>query len=72
MNTKDKVIKAIQELPPDASIEDAMEKLYLLYKIDRGIKQADSGKKVSQKEVEILTVHHGSRLLDPSVLKGLK
>lgn len=26
MNTKDKVIKAIQELPPDASIEDAMEK----------------------------------------------
>ncbi len=50
MNTKDKVIKAIQELPPDASIEDAMEKLYLLYKIDRGIKQADSGKKVSQKE----------------------
>lgn len=26
MNTKDKVIKAIQELPPDASIEEAMEK----------------------------------------------
>jgi len=52
MNTKDKVIKAIQELPPDASIEDAMEKLYLLYKIDRGIKQADSGKKVSQKEAK--------------------
>ena len=52
MNTKDKVIKAIQELPPDASIEDAMEKLYLLYKIDRGIKQADAGKKVSQREAK--------------------
>ena len=52
MNTKDKVIKAIQELPPDASIEDAMEKLYLLYKINRGIKQADSDKKVSQKEAK--------------------
>ncbi len=52
MNTKDKVIKAIQELPPDAFIEDAMEKLYLLYKIDRGIKQADSGKKVAQKEAK--------------------
>lgn len=52
MSTKDKVIKAIQELPPDASIEDAMEKLYLLYKIDRGIKQADSGQKVSQKEAK--------------------
>ena len=52
MNTKDKVIKAIQELPSDASIEDAMGKLYLLYKIDRGIKQADSGKKVFQKEAK--------------------
>lgn len=52
MNTKDKGIKAIQELPPDASIEDAMGKLHLLYKIDRGIKQADSGKKVSQKEAK--------------------
>ncbi len=52
MSTKDKVIKAIQELPPDASIEDAMEKLYLLYKIDRGIKQADSGQKVSQREAK--------------------
>ena len=52
MNTKDKVIKAIQELPPDAFTEDAMEKLYLLYKIDRGIKQADSSKKVSQKEAK--------------------
>ncbi len=30
MNIKDKVIKAIQELPPDASIKDAMERLYLL------------------------------------------
>lgn len=52
MNTKDKVIKAIQELPLDAFTEDAMEKLYLLYKINRGIKQADSGKKVFQKKAQ--------------------
>jgi hypothetical protein len=27
-----------------------MERLYLLYKIDRGIAQADAGQKVSQEE----------------------
>lgn len=27
-----------------------MERLYLLYKIERGIAQADSGQKVSQEE----------------------
>ena len=32
MTTKDQVIKVIQELPQDACIEDAMEKLYLLYR----------------------------------------
>ncbi|MBI2909574.1 MAG: hypothetical protein HYX92_18180 [Chloroflexi bacterium] len=50
MNAKDQVLKVIQDLPQDASIEDAMDQLYLLYKIDRGSKQADAGRKVSQQE----------------------
>ena len=52
MTVKEQVLKSIQELPQDASIEDAMEKLYLLYKVDRGIKQADAGEKVSQEEAK--------------------
>ena len=56
MSTKERVIKAIQDLPQDASIKDAMEKLYLLYKIERGIKQADTGKKISQKEAKESTL----------------
>ena len=52
MSTKEQVIKVIEELPQDASIEDAMEKLYVLYKIEKGIKQADQGKKVSHEEAK--------------------
>jgi len=52
MIAKEQVLKAIQELPQNASIEDAMEKLYLIYKVDRGTKQADSGQKISQEEAK--------------------
>ncbi|MCR4292879.1 MAG: hypothetical protein NUV76_08375 [Candidatus Kuenenia sp.] len=52
MIPKEQVLKAIQDLPQDASIEDAMEKLYLIYKVDRGIKQADSGQRISHEEAK--------------------
>jgi predicted transcriptional regulator len=48
--TKDEMLRLIQELPAEATIEDAMERLYLLAKIERGIAQADAGQKVSQEE----------------------
>ena len=35
-----------------ASIEDAMERLLLLYKIEMGIQQADQGKTVSHDEAK--------------------
>lgn len=50
MTTKEQMIKVIQDLPEDATVEDAMERLYFLYKIERGIAQAEAGQKVSQKE----------------------
>jgi hypothetical protein len=50
MTTKEQMIKVIQELPDDATVEDAMERLYLLYKIECGIAQAEAGQKVSQEE----------------------
>lgn len=50
MLTKEQMIKALQELPADATVEDAIERLYLLHKVERGIAQADSGQKMSQEE----------------------
>ena len=50
MEAKQQMLKAIEELPDAANIEDALERLYLLYKIDRGIKRADAGELISQEE----------------------
>ena len=50
MDTKQQMLKAIEELPDDATVEDALERLYLLYKIERGVQQADAGELISQKE----------------------
>ena len=50
MTTKEQMLQAIRELPNDATVEDAMERLYLLYKVERGIAQADAGQKVSRKK----------------------
>lgn len=47
---KREIVKALEDLPEDVSIEEAIERLVLLYKIQRGIKQADAGQKISQDE----------------------
>jgi hypothetical protein len=47
LTMKGKMLRVIQGLPDNATIEDGMERLYLLYKVERGIAQADAGQKVS-------------------------
>ncbi len=54
MPTKEQMIKAIADLPEDATVHDAMERLYLLYKVERGLAQAEAGQKVSQEEARRL------------------
>ncbi|MCX7011399.1 MAG: hypothetical protein NTW86_02320 [Candidatus Sumerlaeota bacterium] len=51
MNIQEKVAQAVQDLPEDASIEDAMARLFLLAKIERGVAQADRGETVSHEAV---------------------
>ena len=51
-SVKDRLLEIAQQLPPDATIEDAMERLYFLAKIDRGLAEADAGKTVSHDEVK--------------------
>ncbi len=50
METKQQILKAIEGLSDDASVEDALERLYLLYKIERGLGQADRDEFISQEE----------------------
>jgi len=39
---KNEIVRAIQELPDDATIEDAIERLYFLAKVERGLDQSEA------------------------------
>ncbi len=43
MSSKDKILSVIQTLPDDVSVDEAIDRLYLLSKIERGIREADVG-----------------------------
>ncbi|MEI8140852.1 MAG: hypothetical protein WCI03_13420 [bacterium] len=51
MTTKDRVLHAVQDLPEDSSIEDVMERLLFMAKVERGIQQADAGKIITHSQV---------------------
>ena len=51
MGTKQQMLKAIEELPDDAGVEEALDRLYLLYKVERGLRQADRDELIGQEEV---------------------
>ena len=52
MTTKDKVVHAVADLPDDATIEDAMERLLFLAKVERGMGQADAGQTIPHSQVK--------------------
>ena len=47
MLTKTKVIKAINQLPDEFSIDEMVDKMILLEKIDRGLAQSERGEVIS-------------------------
>jgi predicted transcriptional regulator len=47
---KQKVLAAIERLPADATIEDAIERLVFLAKIDRGLAEVDNGTGIDHAE----------------------
>ena len=51
MEAKQQMLKAIEGLPDDGGIEEALDRLYPLYKIERGPRQADRGELLSEEEV---------------------
>jgi predicted transcriptional regulator len=42
--------EAVERLPEDATVEDAMERLYFLAKVARGLEAADRGEVVAHEE----------------------
>jgi predicted transcriptional regulator len=49
---KTRVLDAVRDLPEDATVEDAMERLYFLSKIEEGERQADAGQTMTQAEAK--------------------
>ena len=49
---RERAIELIRQLPPEASVEEMMEKLYLLSKVERGLRQIDTGQVVSHEEAK--------------------
>ena len=49
---KARAMAAVEKLPEDATIEDAIERLVLLAKIDRGLIEVDGGKGIDHSEAK--------------------
>jgi hypothetical protein len=51
MTTKEKILGVIESLDDDVSIEQAIDRLYLLYKIEVGQQQIASGQYIDHDEL---------------------
>jgi len=51
-NSRDRIIEALRELPPDATVDDAIERLVFLAKIEAGLAELDRGEGVPHDEVK--------------------
>lgn len=51
-STKEQILDSLRDLPEQTTIEEAMERLYLLSKIEKGIAQADAGLSISHEEAK--------------------
>lgn len=49
---KQQVIKMIQNLPDEVSVDDIMAELYFRLQVDAGLKELDEGKGIPHEEVE--------------------
>ena len=51
-SAKQKVLEAIEKLPADATLEDAIERLVLLAKTERGLAELDAGQGIDHAEAK--------------------
>lgn len=49
---KTKVVETVQALPENATVEDAMERLLFLAKLERGLREADGGATIAHAEIK--------------------
>lgn len=52
MANKQRILDALHDLSDDATVEEAIERLYFLAKVEKGIAQLDAGQSVDHEEVK--------------------
>lgn len=52
---REKAIATIKELPPEFELEDLIEKLIFVEKVEKGLKQLDEGKTIPHERVKEVT-----------------
>ena len=52
VTTKQKILDSFQELPEDATVEDAMERLFFLAKVQRGLEEVERGDFVLHEDIK--------------------
>lgn len=51
-SARQQALDALQQLPAEASVDDMMEKLYFMSKVQRGLQQIEAGQVVSHEEAK--------------------
>ncbi len=54
MITKEKLNKTIKNLPDSFTIDELIDQLIFIEKVEEGLKQADEGKVVSNEDVKLM------------------
>ena len=49
---KDRIFEALKDLPADATVDDAIERLIFVAKIEAGLGELDAGQGISHEEVK--------------------
>lgn len=52
MKVKEQVIRMINSLPDEATVEDVMAELYFKSQVDTGLKELDEGRGIPHEDVE--------------------
>ena len=50
--TKERILEALRSLPVDATVDDAIERLVSMAKVEEGLAQLDAGHGISHEEVK--------------------
>lgn len=51
-SVRDRVLRAVEEMPSDVTFEEVMERVYMLQKIERGRQQIAAGEGIPHEEAK--------------------